>query len=83
MGKQAKPKVNRGNSNSDRQNGKAPKKNPKSNVSKNKTSDGYTSAALARREARRQPLTLDGLWRGPGRPSAARNPQGGQGEPDR
>ena len=70
MGKQQKPKTKSANSNSDRQNGKAPKQNPKSNVSKNKTSSGYSEAALARRAARREPLTLAGLWRGPGRPSA-------------
>jgi len=76
VGKQAKPKVNKGSS-SDRQNGKAPKQNPKSNVSKNKSSGGYSPAALARRAARREQLTLGGLWQGRRRPVEPLDPSGG------
>lgn len=62
MGKQQKPKAKSGDR-STRSNGKAPKQSPKTNVVKNKTSNGYSEAALARRAARREPLTLAGLER--------------------
>lgn len=66
MGKQAKPKTTKG-IRSERPNGKAPKKNPKSNpvASKNAGSGGLSAAARERRAARRAPITLAGILGNP------------------
>ncbi len=62
MGKKDKPKANKG-IRSNRPNGKAPKKNPKTNPvnSKHAGSAGYSQEALERRERAREPITLAGL----------------------
>ena len=59
MGKQQKPKPQAKVSSNDRRaNGKAPKKNPKEPLpATGRTSNGYSEAALARREARRANLS--------------------------
>lgn len=63
MSKQAKPKANKGSRNDSRKNGKAFKQNPKDNSAgaTGRTNGGYTEAALARRAAKRAPLTFAGL----------------------
>lgn len=66
MGKQQKPKPEaKVVTYAARRNGKKPKQNPKQNPRPTgRTTGGYSPAALARREARRAPLTFDGLLGG-------------------
>lgn len=53
-----KPEPTQKGNNSDRRNGKAPKKNPGINLGNGKTVNGYTPEKNAIREARRAPLSV-------------------------
>ena len=55
------------NTSSERRNGKAPKKNPGTNLGNGKTVNGYLPEKFAAREARRAPLNLSSPYPGKGR----------------
>jgi len=68
-----KPEVKKGR-NADRRNGKAPKQNPKNNpIARSNRTGGYSPAALERRAAAREPITLAGLDRSKGQKSVKPN----------